>query len=91
MQINHLIDHFDKTYTFGEFSVGLTINEDDGTSDAHIFVISKGEMYQCNFMHIDGFSGDIGLELESRDDTLQKTMRESVQGKLTDWLYANGY
>lgn len=91
MQINHLIDHFDKTYRFGGFSVGLTINDDDGTSRADIFVIKKGEMYQCNFYYADGFSGDVYLELETRDDTLEITLPENVQSKLKTWLYANGY
>jgi hypothetical protein len=91
MRINHLIDHFDKTYTFGGFNVGLTINEDCGTSDADIFIIKRGEIYQCNFYYADGFTGSVDLELESRDDVIEITMPESVQTKLKDWLYANGY
>lgn len=91
MQINHLISHFDKTYSYGGFYVGLTINEYEGTSDADIFVIKKGERYQCNFYHADGFDGDAYLELETRDDTLEIILPENVQSKLKTWLYANGY
>lgn len=94
MQINHLISHFDKTYTYGGFSVGLQIFEDEGTSRADIYVIKKGYIYQCNFAHIDGFSGDAHTVLEGGEDGYEElgvTVRESIKDKLTDWLYANGY
>lgn len=91
MQANNLISHFDKTYTFGGFSVGLTISEDSGCSDADIFIIRRGEIYQCNFYYADGFTGDVDLELESSRNVITIRMPESVQTKLKDWLYANGY
>lgn len=91
MQTNHLTAHFDKTYTFGGFSVGLQINEDDGTSNADLFIIKEGKLYQCNFMQVDGFSGDLKPVLDSGCDALIKPLYEGVREKLTDWLYANGY
>ena len=94
MRINHLIDHFDKTYTFGGFNVGLQIDEDEGTSRADIYIIKKGYIYQCNFYHADGFSGDAHICLEGGSDgyeEIEVTIRESVKDKLADWLYANGY
>ena len=91
MQINHLISHFDKTYTFGGFSVGLQIDECDGTSDADLFIIREGKLYKCNFMEVDGWNGDLRPVLDSGDDALTKPLYEGVREKLTDWLYANGY
>ncbi len=94
MQTNRLTAHFDKTYTFGGFSVGLQIDEDEGTSRAYVYAIKKGYIYQCNVAYIDGFKGDAYINLEGGEDgyeELEITIRESVKDKLIDWLYANGY
>ena len=94
MQTNHLTDHFDKTYTFGGFSVGLQINEDEGTSRADIYIIKKGHIFQCNFCLADGFRGDADIVLEGGEDGYEElgvTVRESIKDKLASWLYANGY
>ena len=91
MQTNHLTAHFDKTYAFGGFSVGLQIDEYDGTSNADLFIIKGGELYKCNFAEVDGFSGDLKPILDSGYDTLIKPLYEGVRDKLADWLYANGY
>ena len=94
MQINHLISHFDKTYTYGGFSVGLQIFEDEGTSRADIYIIKKGHIFQCNFDYVSSFIGDAYIDLQGGEDGYEElgvTVRESIKDKLTDWLCANGY
>ena len=91
MQTNHLTAHFDKTYTFGGFSVGLQIDEYEGTSNADLFIIKDGKLYKCNFAEVDGFSGDIRPVLDSGYDISRKPLYAGVREKLTDWLYENGY
>ena len=94
MQINHLISHFDKTYTYGGFSVGLQIFEDEGTSRADIYIIKKGHIFQCNFDYVSSFIGDAYIDLQGGEDgyeELEVIVRESIKDKLTDWLCANGY
>jgi len=94
MQTNHLTAHFDKTYTFGGFSVGLQIDEYECTSRADIYIIKKGHIFQCNFDYVSSFIGDAHIVLEGGEDgyeELEVTVRESIKDKLTDWLCANGY
>jgi len=89
--MQNLIEHFDKTYTFKGFSVGLQIDESSESSRADIFIIRNGKLYECNFQRVELYTKDGYIDLESEYDEIEVMLRKDIKDNLKEWLYSNGY